>query len=241
MVRFQEFERLGLAVAAISDKSDRDCSGQATENARGLSDRERVCSLCGVDAWHLVCARQVHGARIAVITERDRGRGTMGRKDAVEATDGLVTDLSGLPLAVFVADCIPIFLFDPVRCVGGIVHAGRRGTLLNIAGEAVVVLQREFRTDPTNVHALIGPSAGPCCYEVSEEMADEYRHAGLPRQGRRLDLWQANAQQLVSAGVPHEHITITGTCTICDGRFYSYRADGTSGRNMALLVLRPRG
>jgi len=149
----------------------------------------------------------------------------------------MVTDVAGLPLAVFVADCVPVYLFDPQRRATGLVHAGREGTRQQVGPKALHVLTREFGSRPGDVHALIGPSAGPCCYEVSTAIAQDFARAGLPVRGRHLDLWQANARQLVAAGVPEEQVAISGMCTICDGRFHSYRRDGGSARNMALLAL----
>ncbi len=138
---------------------------------------------------------------------------------------------------MFVADCVPVYLLDPETGGGGLVHAGREGTYRGISPLAVEAMQREFGTKPTDLHALIGPSAGPCCYEVSPELAHAFAEAGLPVDGRHLDLWQANAQQLTAAGLSPGRITVSGICTICDGRFHSHRAQPNAGRNMALLML----
>jgi len=234
MIRFNAFESIGVAVAAVSDKSDGDCGSGGTDGAGGGGARAALCRRCDVDPGRLVTVRQVHGTRVVVVADTRRGEGDVPPDDTA---DGIVTAAPGLPVAVFVADCVPVYLQVPGRGVGGIVHAGRRGVLGNIVGEAVQVLVRDFAVDPGAIHALIGPSAGPCCYEVSPALAEAFVRAGLPAEGRHLDLWEANACQLVAAGVPREHVAITAICTICDGRFHSYRADGGHGRNMALLAL----
>jgi len=149
----------------------------------------------------------------------------------------MATDRPGLPLAVFVADCVPVYIFDPVRRAAALVHAGRAGTQQNITGAALAVLRRAYGTNPSDVHIHIGPSAGPCCYEVSVELARAFRGAGLPASGRRLDLWGANRLQAEAAGVPRAQVACSGICTICDGRFYSYRRGDGLSRNMALLML----
>ena len=237
MVRFQTFERLGVAVASFSEKSDGDCCHRGDVPGVAAENRDRVCGLCGVNARDLVCAQQVHGTVVACVGEQDRGRGTRPEGSAFPTTDGMVTNVPGLPLAVFVADCVPVYLFEARLRVGGLVHAGRAGTLLNIVGEAFTVLTRVYGTRAGDIHALIGPSAGPCCYEVTEEMAGAFERAGGIRQGRHLDLWETNALQLAAAGVPRSQISVTGCCTICSGRFYSYRSHDPDGRNMALMVL----
>ena len=234
MIRFEQFEALGVAVAAISERADGDCAWAAQG---GAGARRAFCARCGLDAGGLVCARQVHGVTMVRAGEADRGRGGPAGKPRFDAVDAMVTDVAGLPLAVFVADCVPVYFFDPQRRAIGLVHAGREGTRQQIGPKALDVLTREFGSRPWDVHALIGPSAGPCCYEVSPEIAEDFAQAGLPVRGRHVDLWEANVRQLVAAGVPEEQVAVAGMCTICDGRFHSYRRDGGSARNMALLAL----
>ena len=98
------------------------------------------------------------------------------------------------------------------------------------------LLEREFEVDAVNLHALIAPSAGPCCYEVSLEMAQAFAaRLGFSIEGRRLDLWDANVRQLTEGGVPARQIHVEGICTICDGRFHSHRRSGDGQRNLAVL------
>jgi YfiH family protein len=155
----------------------------------------------------------------------------------VGEADGLMTDVPGLAMGVAVADCVPVYLFEAKRGVGAILHAGRAGTQANMAGAGVRGLVEEFGAVPGEMFAVIGPSAGPCCYEVSQEMAEVFGAAGWVVRGRNLDLWETNRMQLVSAGVPEGQIEVCGRCTICDGGFHSYRAHGTAARNLAVMVL----
>lgn len=245
MIRFQTFEQLGLAVAAFSEKSDGDCALTDAQDIGGLPRaRQRVCQECGVPAGGLVCVRQVHGTRILQATRTQRGMeatavGNAGIPAGPSETeaDGMVTRERGVALGILTADCVPVYLFDPVRRAGGLLHAGRKGTRNGISGRAVALLESLFHTEPKDIHALIGPSAGPCCYEVSQELADNFRAAELPVEGRHLDLWEANATQLARAGVARQNIAVTGLCTICDGRFFSHRRDADGRRNLALLAL----
>jgi len=167
----------------------------------------------------------------------DRGRGAVGTAEAIAEAAGVVTNVPGLPLAVTVADCVPIYLYAPEWGAGGIIHAGREGTRQNIGGRAVAFLRECYGAPPEALFALIGPSAGPCCYEVAPELAAAFRQAKLPSKGRYLDLWAANRRQLEEAGVPSGNIMVSGRCTVCDGAFHSYRANGTNRRNLALITL----
>ena len=234
MIRFPELETLGVHAAAFSEKADGDCTWMPSSGHAGPG-RESVCAVCGVDPDALVLGRQVHGTRIAAVTTADRGRGSHDSTTAFPETDGLITNVPSIPLAILVADCVPIYLVDSIAGVIGLIHAGRQGTFDGIARVAVETMVRTFDVDPRDIHALIGPSAGPDLYEVSKELAAAWVEAGLPATGRLIDLWEANARQLAAAGTPAEQIYITGICTIRDDRFFSYRCGDATGRNMALL------
>lgn len=167
----------------------------------------------------------------------------------VPEVDALVTGAPGLALVVTTADCTPVFVYDPVRRAAGLAHAGWRGTAAGVAARTVQALVAEFGCRPRDLWAAVGPAIGPCCYEVDEPVvaamagAPGYRSAWL-RPGRRpgrwqLDLWAANRDQLVAAGVPPAQVAVAGICTACAvDRFYSYRAEaGRTGRQAAVLVL----
>ncbi len=237
MLRFSALESLGVAVAAMSEMRDGDCGFKAPDPARAAHNRQRVCDSYAVDPRDLVCAQQVHGSKIAWATDADRGRNPAGPLDPFPETDALLTGVPRLPLAIFIADCVPVFLYDTRNRVAGLVHAGREGTLAGIAARAVASMRDKRGTRPADVHAVIGPSAGPCCYEVAPEMAASFAAAGLPINGRNLDLWKANALQLTTSGVPESHITTIGICTICTTTFFSHRHEPNAARNMALLVI----
>lgn len=223
MLRFTALEDLGLRIAAMSERSDGDCAY--------LDARRTVCQAAGTSFEQLVLLNQVHGDQvISVYPSHEDG------PDPRDG-DGLITRESSLPIGVLVADCVPVYLFDPVRRAGGIVHAGRAGTYSRIAEKAIHALEREQGVSARDLHAVIGPSAGPCCYEVSDEIARDFEVSGLPVRGRYLDLWQANVLQLEGCGVPRTQIEVAGICTLCDGRFHSHRRNPNGGRNLALLAL----
>jgi YfiH family protein len=181
--------------------------------------------------------RQVHGDRVV-----DAAACAGGRPEA----DAVVSTASGVAAVVAVADCVPILLADPRGGAVAAVHAGWRGTLAGIAARAVEALvARGARVE--DLVAAVGPSIGPCCYEVSVELADRFRSAlgadvanDLPSQPR-LDLWRANERVLRRAGVPLRAIEVLGRCTACEPRlFYSHRRDaGRTGRQVGFVAPRP--
>ena len=146
------------------------------------------------------------------------------------------------------ADCVPVLVFDPALPAVGIAHAGWAGTLLHVTRRTVEKMQAEFGSDPGSLVAAVGPSIGPATYEVGRDVADLARaeFAGLevlrPKSDATylFDLWASNVGDLVDAGLSRENIEVAGIDTYAEAaRFYSHRRDGTTGRFMALAMLRP--
>src|ERR1700687_2906144 len=148
-------------------------------------------------------ARQVHKDQDLVLR-----RGTPLPKEAVlPAADAIVTDVPGLALAMFFADCLPIFFWDPVRHAAGLAHAGWRSTILDIGPLTVDALSKAFGSQPEDLQTALGPSIGPCCFEVGPDVADKFRKKfGLDiiqekNSGLYVDLWKSNQSALEKKGV----------------------------------------
>jgi YfiH family protein len=214
-----------------------------------VANREQLAAALSTPLDRFVFADQVHGCQVAVITGSDAGRGSRDLVSAIPATDALVSNRPGLWLAIQVADCVPLLLADPVRGVVGAAHAGWRGTVAGIASATVGAMAEEFGSRREDILALIGPSVGPGDYEVDEPVLQAVRTA-FPGQWQELvtparpghawlDLWAANRQQLIGAGVPGEHITVAGISTPrSTDRFYSVRGEGAvTGRFGAFVRL----
>jgi YfiH family protein len=236
MYRFETFDRFGIS-ARISGVADGDCGFNGPNPSEAVENRKRFCAAIGANHEDLVCAGQTHGVTVARAEEPDRGRQWGGDIKPFPSTDAMVTDVPGLPIAIFVADCVPVFLFDERNRAAGLAHAGREGTAARIVERTLDAMRDNFGTRPEDVHAAIGPSAGPCCYEVSEEMAGQWRASGAPVRGRNLDLWETNAAQLSAYGVSKTFIFTARLCTICGEEFYSHRNHADRSRNMALIML----
>jgi YfiH family protein len=198
----------------------------------------------GLDGADVRYARQVHGDACLDADALPAG-GLVGTGDA------LYTRQRSRPLAIFTADCVPLIVADPEAPALGVAHAGWRGTVRGIAGRLVAALLTRAGARPERLRAAIGPSIGPCCYEVDEPVmgplraafpgawARWSRAAGPGREGHwLLDLWTANADQLAAAGVPGSAILLPRLCTGCRRElFFSYRKEGLAGRLATLATL----
>ncbi|MCY0880152.1 MAG: peptidoglycan editing factor PgeF [Firmicutes bacterium] len=210
-------------------------------------NRRRILDTAGRDLADLVMPHQVHGNRVEWVTDAARGRGARGAQP-IEATDGLLTDSPHVVLGLGFADCVPIFLTDREARFVGLLHAGWRGTAAKIAERAVTLIKARG-ISPADLLAGIGPSIGPCCYEVDQPVHDAIVQAIgdqplAPKDARHwwLDLQGANRLILERAGVWPEHILEAGLCTGCRrDLFFSYRMEGRrTGRMGGYICLNAR-
>jgi YfiH family protein len=211
-----------------------------------IDNRRRVCAALGLDFSLLTSARQAHGAASEYVSAALAGRGREQFADALPDVDALFTDVAGVPLMLLFADCTPIIVAVPGRLVA-VIHAGWRGTAAAAARVTVDRLCREFSFRADDCLAVIGPSISADCYEVGEAVYEEaVRQPDLrpffTRTGEKkwlFDLWRANKQQLIQAGLRAENIVVSGICTSRNrAMFFSHRAeDGRTGRFAALVWL----
>jgi YfiH family protein len=207
-------------------------------------NRDLVATSLSVPA--LTVADQQHGSTVAVVTAESAGLGHDGLAASQQhfpATDALVTDVPGVALAILVADCAPVVLWDPVRRAAGAAHAGRPGVVAGVVGATVARMVAVYGTDPADLVAGIGPCVGYDSYEVRDADAASL-DAVLPgftkasRPGHRfLDVGGAVERQLADAGVGTVHRMRVDTRTSTDV-FFSDRAERPCGRFMAVVALR---
>lgn len=193
----------------------------------------------GVEGREISFLYQLHGT--AILAADGRPPGLVGTGDA------LVTERARRPLAIFTADCLAVILADPARPLLAVAHVGWRGTVKGLLGRLVRTLAERHGADPAALLAAVSPSIGPCCYEVDEPVVGPLARAFpgawerwvSPRgPGKwRLDLWQANADQLAEAGVAPGRILNPRLCTSCRrDLFFSYRAEG-GGQRLATVAM----
>ncbi|MDD5595956.1 MAG: peptidoglycan editing factor PgeF [Candidatus Omnitrophica bacterium] len=205
-----------------------------------LNRRDFLGSL-GVDPGLLVCAKQVHGAVVKYVTEADCGKGALSAESAIEGTDALITDKKNLPLGIFTADCLSIFLFDPSHLSIGVIHAGWRSTRENIAVKTINLMAEKFKTKAADLYVGFGPALRECCYEVGEEFKGYFSDCVKENNGKFfLDLVIVNLKQLLGLGVERARIQDTKICTCCRNKeYFSFRKEGNAcGRIASVIMLK---
>lgn len=211
--------------------------------ANVTANRAALATAIDIPPERFVFLEQVHGASVARVNGKGRHGAAPGQE--VPSCDGAFTTVPGLALSVLTADCVPVAVGFPSCGTVALLHAGWRGTIANIAAAALRMIRAELGLDPDEARAVLGPAIAPCCYEVDEGRASLF----VERYGRRsgvvagaggmsLDLARANTLNLLEAGVKEENVSRVGGCTCCDGRYFSYRRDGTTGRQGTFLFLR---
>ncbi len=219
---------------------------------RAAEGWHRVASSVGVPADRLARLKQVHGTAAIVIRAGDAF--TVSDDEAARPhADIVMTDDPSMAVAVQVADCVPVLLADRVTGAVAAVHAGWRGTAAGAVRQAVSAMRTHFKSRAADLVAAVGPSIGPCCYQVGSDVVAAFSAAHFSREdiarwfrpdhedGRfRLDVARANVDQLRSAGVRFDNIHACDLCTACHPPlFHSYRRDGAHTGRLA-AVIRPR-
>lgn len=247
-------EETGIVKQGFSTKlggvSKGDCATMNISTTRGddpeavNENRRRLAAAIGVEESKMVYTNQTHTTNVVVVDETNYGK-------TMPETDGMITNVPGLCLVTFYADCVPLYFVDPVKRVIGLSHSGWRGTVHKMAIATVRKMQETFGCDPVDIRSVVGPSICQECYEVSEDVIDEFRANYKEtdwdslfyrkENGKyQLDLWRANEINLLDAGVKAEHMAVTNVCTCCNHELlFSHRyTKGKRGNLSAFLALK---
>lgn len=186
----------------------------------------------GLQVKNLVNIKQVHGNRVIVLDKKT------SPTQKLEEADGIVTNVFNLPIAVRTADCLSIFLCDPVHQCIGVVHAGWKSTKAEIVPAAVNLMHRTWGTNPKDIKAAFGPAIRECCYEVGEEFKTYFPQETFKiRSQWYFNNVQANHRQLEEVGVLPANILDCAICTHCTPGFHSHRRDAEkAGRMISVMV-----
>ncbi len=207
----------------------------------------RIADAIGFAYDSIVTSDQTHTTNVRVVTEADRGNGITKPRPYTDV-DGMVTNVPGLTLATFYADCVPLYFVDPVHKAIGLSHSGWRGTVGKMGKVTVETMRREYGSEPKEILAAVGPSICQDCYEVSEDVIEEVQKAfsreywdelfyGKENGKYQLDLWKANERILLEAGILPEHISLPNICTCCNPNFlFSHRASKGKRGNLAAFL-----
>ncbi len=206
-----------------------------------------ICDAMNIKIENLVFSNQVHSNKIRVVNEKDRGKGIVKESDII-GYDGLVTNKKDVALATFYADCVPVFFFDPINVVIALAHSGWRGTLMEIAGETVKTMVSVYGCNPVDIKTVIGPSIGQCCFEVGNEVKEEFIsklswssiYCKSSEGGKsNINLQGIICRTLLNTGLKRENIYISDICTKCNNDiFFSHRGDkGKTGSLAAIMQI----
>ncbi len=194
---------------------------------------------CGLDIPQVFWRKQVHGDDVLIAHKSFVIPARAGVFKGCPDADAYITDEKNLALAIRTADCVPVFIFDPVHRAIGLAHAGWKGTHKAIAAKTAQKMHKKYDSQFPDLKIFLGPSIRECCYQVGEEFLDYFPEHLQERDGHLyLDVISANRDQLLQAGVKQENILDSGICTCCNKNYFSHRRDGAkAGRMISLMML----
>ena len=204
-------------------------------------NQRRIARAIGVKPEDMTFTNQTHTTNVAVVRAEDKGRRFM-------ETDGMITNVPGICLVTFYADCVPLYFVDPVKKAIGLSHSGWRGTVGKIGKVTVELMQKTYGSDPKDILAAIGPSICQDCYEVSEDVIVKFQKSFEEKywpelfyqkeNGKyQLNLWKANELVFEEAGILKKHIAVTNVCPHCNPDIlFSHRTTGNKRGNLSAFL-----
>ncbi len=185
----------------------------------------------------LIHMKQIHSSHVHKVLDTDNF-------ESPHECDALITDKKETPLMVMVADCAPILFYDPINKVIAVAHAGREGVFQNIVKKVLDMFLKEYNSEVKNIYVSVGANIKVCCYEVGHEIVEQAEKLGMEyalkkqKSGFFLDLNAIVKKQLLKEGITHEHLAFAEECTCCKREtYFSYRADGITGRFCGVIML----
>lgn len=258
---FPKFEQLGIVdhmfstrIGGVSKGCYSECNLSYTrgDDKEAVDENYRLVADAlghGRSLNDFVCTFQTHTTNVMVVTDKDRGKGPLIPREYTDI-DGLVTNVPGIILATFHADCPPVYFVDPVNRAIGLSHSGWKGTLGKISRKTIEKMTENYGTDPKDLYCAIGPSICGDCYEIGEDVAEKVRDSysedeirdekilvPYPNNKYRLYLWNAISYTLRLSGVPKENIIVTDICTRCNPELlFSHRVHGEKRGNLCAFL-----
>ena len=254
------FQETGIVTSAFSTRLGGVSEGyysslnlsfdRGDDPARVLENFKRIGASMGVNVEDMVLSKQTHTTNVRVVTAEDKGKGVMRERNYTDV-DGMITNVPGICLVTSYADCVPLYFVDPVKKAIGLSHSGWRGTVGKIGKNTVQLMQENFGSKPEDLLAAVGPSVCMDCYEVSEDVIEQFKEAFEKKywedffykkeNGKyQLNLWKANELIFLESGILPEHMAITNVCTHCNSKIlYSHWTMGNNRGNLcAFLALK---
>lgn len=222
--------------------------GRGDDQEHVMENYRRFCAAVGIQPERIVFSDQVHEDTVCKVGQSETAGASLEKK--LEKVDGIVTDEPGIALINSYADCVPLLFVDTKHRVAAGSHSGWRGTVKKIAHKTLEYMRELYGTQPGDVLAVIGPSICVSCYEVSEDVAEEFRSVFPKDQWEtflfekpdypgkyQLDLWRANQCILLDAGIKKGNISVACICTCCNSKhLYSHRASNGKRGNLVSMI-----
>ena len=257
-ISFNALEQTGMVVNAFSTRQGGvsvGClesmnlgfnRGDLDENV--LKNHKIFAKAVGFPYENIVTTNQTHTTNVRVVTKEDCGKGITKDRDYSDV-DGLITNVPGIVLTTYYADCVPLYILDPVNKAIGLSHSGWKGTVKRIGDNTLKLMNENYGTNPKDVICCIGPSICQDCYEISEDVANEFinefgkNNKILYNKGYgkyQLNFWECVKQVFLDAGVEYDNIYTTDICTCCNkDELFSHRGHhGKRGNLAAFLMLK---
>jgi hypothetical protein len=205
-----------------------------------LKNREKFLDGLGIDYRDLITAKQVHGRNVEYVTRENKGSGALDYESSIIDTDGFITDQPGVPMAILTADCLSVFIYDPLRPAIAVLHAGWRSTEKNIVQAGISAMQDKFGSQPAKLLVGFGPSIRVCCFEVERGFKSNFAFGLVNKAGRIfMDISLINRRQLLDCGVKEENIFDPELCTFSGSGFFSFRKEAqAAGRMISVMMLK---
>lgn len=207
-------------------------SRKETGNAKEQEIQKKILQEFGCCQENLICCKQIHSNKVVIVEDC--------KEKLILNADGLITERPDLVLGIFTADCMPIFLYDPIKKVTALLHAGWRGIQSGIVYACLDSLKDFFKVDPAALQVYLGPHIEECCYEVGEEVASLFSENSWSRSFEKkfkLSLKKVVAEQMLKYGVSLTNILNPKQCTCCSPYFFSYRREPSEKRMLSFLAL----
>lgn len=224
-----EFNSGGFAKVIITNRE---------YDAKKQEDIKVLFSDCDFNYENKTSCNQIHSDIVRIIDENNIAK--------IEDGDAMITNLAKIPLIIYTADCVPIVLIDKNKKIIANVHAGWRGTYSQIVVKTIKSMLKKFKSNPEDIHCIIGPAIGPCCYEVSKELVDKFNTIVTNKNCKfyiikedkfYIDLPKINSYLLEKSGIKKENINNLKICTSCQNdRFFSYRKDNKTDKRIGTIV-----
>ena len=212
-----------------------------------LENYSRMAKAIHVQKERMVLTYQTHTTHVKKVTEEDEGKGIWKERDYKDV-DGLITNIPGITLVTFFADCVPLYFLDPVHKAIGLSHSGWRGTVHKMGRVTIEAMHQEYGSEPKDIIACIGPSICQDCYEVGEEVAEAFQEnfakevwneilIKKENEKYQLNLWKANEIILKESGICANRLSVTDICTDCNPELlFSHRKMGEQRGNLAAFL-----